>query len=69
MELLVGGQNTVIGALERIGAMAFAEGGKLGTVEEHFEDLVAEFGWQSEECWVHGWLKAARSRLAAGGCI
>ena len=59
MELLVGGQDTVIGALERIAAMAFAEGGKLGAIEDQFEDLVAEFEREGEEGWVHGWLLAA----------
>lgn len=48
MELLVGGQNTVVGALERIAAMGFAEGAKLSTEEERFEDLVTEFGRESE---------------------
>ncbi len=52
VELLVSGQDAVIGALERIGAMAFAEGGQLGAEEERFEDLVAEFGRESED-W--GW--------------
>ena len=32
--------------------MAFAEGGKLSAEEERFEDLVAEFGRESED-W--GW--------------
>ena len=58
MELLIGAQNTVIGLLERIGAMAFAEGRELGTKEERFEDSVAQFGRESEDgggSWVHGW--------------
>ena len=56
MELLVGGQNPIVGALERIAAMAFAESGELGTEEECFKDLVAEFGRESEDgggVWVH----------------
>lgn len=48
VELLIGGQNTVVGALERIAAMGFAEGGELSTEEECFEDQVAEFGRESE---------------------
>lgn len=71
MELLVGGQNTVVGALERIAAMVFAEGGELSTEKECFEYLVAEFRRESEDgggAWVHGWgvaAQLARLRLVA----
>lgn len=49
MELLVGDQNTIVGAPKGIAAMASAEGGELGTEEERFKDLVAKFGRESED--------------------
>lgn len=58
VELLVCGQNTVVDTLERVGRMAFAEGGELGVKEERLEDLVAEFRGKSEEWggrWAHGY--------------
>ena len=35
--------------------MVFAEGGELGTEEERFEDLVAEFRRESEDRGIHCW--------------
>ena len=58
VELLVGGQDTVIGALKWVAPRVFAEGGELVTEEERFKDLVAEFRRESEEggeVWIHGW--------------
>lgn len=46
--------------------MVSAEGGKLGSVEEHLEDLVAKFGREGEEGWGHGRLEAARCLI--GDC-
>lgn len=57
MNLLVSGQDTVVGALERIAAMVFADRRELSTEEERFEDLVAEFRRESKEGgggWIHG---------------
>lgn len=57
MDLLVSAQDTVVGALERIAAVVFADRRELSTEEERFEDLVAEFRWESKEGgegWIHG---------------